>query len=476
MESIKDILAVCIEDIKEGRRTLASCLAIYPDKRQQLEPLLKIALSIKEPPSFRPAKDFKIKARVQLMEYIHDSRSKKTSWKRFLRSGIREIWHPVQLRTAMIIVAILLVFSGLGTGTVYAAGNSLPGETLYPVKIATEQVRSLLTFNDTAQIELELAFADTRLQEIEALVNKNVNSLTVGVEGYKRNITNAVEKAESDSDTGVSSNELETISLALLQHVSVIDEINDSVVSTGEEAVRQALGFAFTAQHRVLRSLAEDDPLRATEINIISMQNRLNRAKNNANEGEIMEAEYALIQFQEMLKFSEEITKIAREFGHSTTDISALNLSAATTQLEIIGNMQGKVSSEIIDSTKECVGESLEYHKRESKGSPGNGNNTPTEPGNTPEEPGNSPEEPGNTPEEPGNSPEEPGNTPEEPGNTPDEPGNMPEEPGNTPEEPGNTPDEPGNMPEEPGNTPEEPGNTPEEPGNTPEEPGKVSV
>ena len=80
MESIEDILAVCIEDIKEGRHTLANCLAIYPDKRQQLEPLLKIALSIKEPPSFRPTKDFKIKARVQLMEYIHDSRSKKTSW------------------------------------------------------------------------------------------------------------------------------------------------------------------------------------------------------------------------------------------------------------------------------------------------------------------------------------------------------------------------------------------------------------
>ncbi|MFC1847043.1 DUF5667 domain-containing protein [Chloroflexota bacterium] len=483
MKSFENILSICIEDIKAGRSTLERCLAQYPSIRGQLEPLLKIALSIQEPPPFQPTSDFKIRAKVQLMDYIHDSNKAKKSWTIFPNLGIREMWHLNWLRTTAIIVAIMLTFSALGAGTVNASKDSLPGEALYSVKIATEHVRSLLTFNDIAQIELELAFADTRLQEMGALVNKNVKSLAVAVEGYERNITNAISKVESVSSTGIASNKLEAIALAVLQHASVFDEINDSVVSTGKETVRQALEFAFTAQHRVLRSLAEEDPLRATEINIISMQNRLNRANNSANEGEIMEAEHALIQFKEMLKFSEELTKITREFGHSTTAISASNLSAATTQLEIISNMQGKVSSEIIDTVKECVGESLEYHKKESEGPSGNGNNAPAEPGNAPEEPGNAPEEPGNAPSDPGNIPDDPGNIPDEPGNTPDEPGNIPDEPGNTPDEPGNipdepgnTPDEPGNIPDEPGNTPDEPGNIPDEPGNMPEEPGKDSV
>ena len=55
MKGIEDILALCIEDVKSGRSTLADCLERYPSVREDLEPLLRIALSIQEPPPVTPS-------------------------------------------------------------------------------------------------------------------------------------------------------------------------------------------------------------------------------------------------------------------------------------------------------------------------------------------------------------------------------------------------------------------------------------
>ena len=174
MNNIENILILCIKDIKAGRSTLEDCLDQHSSIRRQLEPLLRIALSIQQPPPFKPTNDFRVRARVQLMNYIHDKRNENRSWKDVLNSYIRQSWYSGWLKTVAIVVAVILAFSALGTGTAYASKDSLPGDPLYSVKIGTEQVRRLLTVNDIARIELELAFADLRLKEIEALANQPV--------------------------------------------------------------------------------------------------------------------------------------------------------------------------------------------------------------------------------------------------------------------------------------------------------------
>ena len=50
MEKIESILTDCILNIKSGKITLAECLDRYDSRRNELEPLLKIALNIHELP------------------------------------------------------------------------------------------------------------------------------------------------------------------------------------------------------------------------------------------------------------------------------------------------------------------------------------------------------------------------------------------------------------------------------------------
>jgi hypothetical protein len=84
LKKFEDILVQCIEDIKAGRSSIEDCLDKYASLREQLEPLLRIALAIREPPDVKPSPAFKIKARVWLMDRIHESRTvTKWPWSRY---------------------------------------------------------------------------------------------------------------------------------------------------------------------------------------------------------------------------------------------------------------------------------------------------------------------------------------------------------------------------------------------------------
>lgn len=71
-------------------------------------------------------------------------------------------------RLAYATVALVLV---LAAGTV-AARNSLPGETLYPVKRAAERVEKTLAVTEAKKVEVLTDHSETRLKEVVTLVKE----------------------------------------------------------------------------------------------------------------------------------------------------------------------------------------------------------------------------------------------------------------------------------------------------------------
>ena len=59
-----------------------------------------------------------------------------------------------------------------GFFTVNASASSLPGDSLYGLKLGMEQAQLALTFNDDARLELEDEFEDERLDEVGALLGE----------------------------------------------------------------------------------------------------------------------------------------------------------------------------------------------------------------------------------------------------------------------------------------------------------------
>lgn len=70
-----------------------------------------------------------------------------------------------------IVLAIILVL-GISGGTVAAAQNDLPDESLFPIKLWSERVAEAVTFNPERKVELSEQFAARRAEEIEALLER----------------------------------------------------------------------------------------------------------------------------------------------------------------------------------------------------------------------------------------------------------------------------------------------------------------
>lgn len=85
--------------------------------------------------------------------------------------GLHPYWEMLLLKTAG--VFILVIFAVAGTlGIVSAAQNSLPGDLMYPLKIAVEKAQAKFVASEGAKADLKTEFASRRMREFRQLIDK----------------------------------------------------------------------------------------------------------------------------------------------------------------------------------------------------------------------------------------------------------------------------------------------------------------
>ena len=160
-KEFNNILDECLERLLVKGDTVEQCLESYPEHGAELEPLLRTAVAANKALSIQPHPEFKARARYQLNSLLQEVKPKR----RLPVLG----WQP---RWAMALAVFLVVLLSIGGGTALAADRIMPGSPLYPVKLATEQVRLTLTRSDIGRAELCATLADRRVAEIAYMVNK----------------------------------------------------------------------------------------------------------------------------------------------------------------------------------------------------------------------------------------------------------------------------------------------------------------
>jgi hypothetical protein len=158
-DEFENILDECLQKLIEGG-SIESCLAQYPQYASELEPLLRTVQGTLKAADIRPRPEFRDRARYQFQKAIQEMPVKES--RGFFT------WMP-RWATAVSIVVIVLLAGG---GTVAASFNSVPGEPLYQVKLATESVRLAFTWSDIGKAELNAAFANERVKEIIRMAEK----------------------------------------------------------------------------------------------------------------------------------------------------------------------------------------------------------------------------------------------------------------------------------------------------------------
>jgi len=158
-KEIDNILDECLERLLVKGETIEQCLASYPKQADELEPLLRTAQAAKRASAIQPSPELRARARYQFHSALREAASKN-----------RPLfgWLP---RWATIVTAVLILLLA-GSSTVAAAGNSMPDEPLYQVKLATEEIRLRLTPSQLAKAELYASFADKRVLEIARMAKE----------------------------------------------------------------------------------------------------------------------------------------------------------------------------------------------------------------------------------------------------------------------------------------------------------------
>lgn len=166
-----DLLATCLDDLDSGNVTIDECLAAHPSS--ELQDILAMIAAISPPRDVRLDPVAKRRQRSNLIAEI--SRSGRPSAK----PRAQPAWNPprpngllprlfgaarVGMTTAVAFALAIVLATG---GVVYAAQDSLPGDGLYPVKTASENVALVVATSDTARARVHLDLAARRLAEIQ---------------------------------------------------------------------------------------------------------------------------------------------------------------------------------------------------------------------------------------------------------------------------------------------------------------------
>jgi hypothetical protein len=159
----EDILNECIDRMLQGE-SVEQCLAGYPEQARELAPLLRTAVAAREASAVESRPEFKAQVRYQIHSRL-SAGGRKTA-----QTGMPVLrWAP---RWAMVVVSLFLIVLLAGSSTVAAASTSMPDDTLYPVKLATENVRLRLNRTNIGKARLHVTLADRRIQEIAYLARK----------------------------------------------------------------------------------------------------------------------------------------------------------------------------------------------------------------------------------------------------------------------------------------------------------------
>ncbi|MEW6504107.1 MAG: DUF5667 domain-containing protein [Chloroflexota bacterium] len=196
-ENLEGILDECLQAVESGRWSIEECLQRFPDQRQELEGLLRMAAQVRAAGMLEPRASFRRSARPRLTARLNDLPivTNRHPFRLFKQISAQPILSSRRTVMNWIAIVVLLVSLFGGGAAVQASGQALPDSPLYPLKTGIESLR-LAVSSEPVQAQLALEFASRRLEETGKLIeNQAYDYLPEVVADYWQLTRQALEKA-----------------------------------------------------------------------------------------------------------------------------------------------------------------------------------------------------------------------------------------------------------------------------------------
>ena len=159
------------------------------------------------------------------------------------------------MKRVAIILVIVVALSALG-GTVYAAQDSLPGDTLYSVKLGIEEATMVLSGDDVTRAERALNFASKRVREMLTLTERErLGDLGVSADKYCCAMNMSLVRMEAALGNGgsLAGNITARVAEAAAEHLPVLDGVYNVTPDEARPAMTRAMERALTCYQTAIQ-------------------------------------------------------------------------------------------------------------------------------------------------------------------------------------------------------------------------------
>jgi hypothetical protein len=184
----EELLEDCIEDIINNEQNVKICLEENPHLTSSMKEKLELVSSLYEFRNLRAPKHLNDKS--LFVKMIREKKQRPAHINAYRLFGNNEKATLVlRFGSVMFLLAIFLFLSIYSVATVSA--KALPGQTLYPVKIAIENWRLNSSKSDVDRVNIYLFIASRRLSEINAALQEgNYEGVSIALLSYDQQIQN----------------------------------------------------------------------------------------------------------------------------------------------------------------------------------------------------------------------------------------------------------------------------------------------
>ena len=188
----------CLDLILNENRLVEEALQLYPQEAEELGSLIDQALYLQASSSaFDPDPRFIQVSKQRLLRRLSETNgtfqmpaTRATWWSWLFNLGQSR---ALAFRFAVVLVLVVCLFAG-GTGVAFASQNTLPGDSLYGVKIGLEDLTLALAPDQIHSAMLNMQYADRRLVEIQTLqLHGRLDLVAPALLNYQRHVGQATQ-------------------------------------------------------------------------------------------------------------------------------------------------------------------------------------------------------------------------------------------------------------------------------------------
>jgi hypothetical protein len=188
-DNISEILNGCLELIQSDNATIGSLLEKYPESKEILRPPLEAAVWLQSRVvTFNPRPSFVFASKQRLVDRFRkheinvidvDGYSFGERFVAFTRLRVR---YAYGILACLVVIILVISYNDFSV----TIRHSLPGDSIYPVKLALEDVKLMISLNPEKDAEFRIEFLARRLAEIEQLLELGrTDSLDLALNNYE---------------------------------------------------------------------------------------------------------------------------------------------------------------------------------------------------------------------------------------------------------------------------------------------------